>query len=323
MYNLAMEQAILVLGCGVSGLSSGILLLKAGFEVTIWAKDLPPNTTSNKAGAFWYPYLCNPKDKAIKWSKYTLDYFLKEFLNDPSSGCAMRTMTEVFDIAVGDPWWKDAVPAYRRLPKEKLPQGYADSYQLDLVLMDTSIYMNFLLTQFKQLGGIVVQKQVKDIKETFMHSHIAVNCTGLGSRELFNDKLVFPVRGQIVKVKPNGFNKVIADDSGHNNLAYIIPRINDVVLGGTAQKDNWNTDVDPKDTQDILRKCALLEPRFKQVEIIGESVGLRPARSEVRLEIEKFGDHFVIHNYGHGGAGFTLSWGCADEVVTHVKKLTT
>lgn len=311
---------ILVLGAGVSGLSSGILLLKKGYEVTIWAKDLPPNTTSNKAAAFWYPYLCNPKNKATQWGKITLNYLKREILNDPQSGCLTRTITEVFEKEVEEPWWKDAVEEYRRPKKNELPQGYVDGYQVEGVLMDTTIYMDYLVNKFKELGGVIVQKTVANIREPLQNYQIVVNCTGLGSRELFHDDTVYPIRGQMVKVKSNGFDQVIADDEGRNSLAVIIPRLHDIMLGGTTQKNDWNLDIDPKDTQEILKKCAALNPIFENVEIIGQSVGLRPARPEIRVEIEKFGSKTVVHNYGHGGSGFTLSWGCAQDVVDLVDK---
>lgn len=314
------KKEILILGAGVSGLSTGILLLKKGYSVIIWAKDLPPNTTSNKAGAFWYPYLSKPKEKVTKWAKFTLQYLKNEFIKDPNSGCVMRTAIEVFDTKVGEPEWKSAVE-YSRPTKEELPKGYVDGYRVEAVMMDTTIYMDYLVDMFKKLGGNLFQRTVNDINEALDEYDIVVNCTGLGSRKLFNDNSIYPVRGQIVKVKPNGFNQVIDDDEGPNGLGYIIPRINDIVLGGTAQVNDWNLEVDPKDTEEILRKCAALAPEFKKVEIIGESVGLRPARDEIRLEAEDFSGKTVIHNYGHGGSGFTLSWGCAQEVATLLSSL--
>lgn len=315
------DREILVLGAGVSGLSTGILLLKEGYRAHIWAKDLPPNTTSNIAAAFWYPYLCNPREKATKWSGYTLEYLKENALNDPESGCIMRTVTEVFDRKVDEPWWRNAVEYYRRPSLEELPHGYVDGYQTEAVLMDTSMYMGWLLDQFHELGGTLEQREVKDIKDASRRHGIVVNCTGLGSRELFNDQDVYPIRGQVVKVKQNGFDQVIADDEGPNSLAVIIPRLNDIVLGGTVQANDWNLNIDPNDTTDILRKAKALSPAFEKVEVIEERVGLRPARKEVRLAVEALNGKQVVHNYGHGGAGYTLSWGCAREVVELVNDL--
>src|SRR3989344_4223561 len=118
------KKEILALGAGVSGLSTGILLLKNGYRVKIWAKDLPPNTTSNMAAALWYPYLCFPKDKAIPWAKYTFDYFLNEVMVDPESGCLRKTITELFVKKQEEPWWADAFPDKVERPKgHELPSG--------------------------------------------------------------------------------------------------------------------------------------------------------------------------------------------------------
>ncbi len=309
------EKQLLVLGAGVSGLSTGILLLKEGYGVQIWAKDLPPNTTSNIAAAFWFPYLCNPRDKATKWAGATLRYLKQNALNDPKSGCVKRSMTEVFDHEVEDPWWAQAVDEWHRPSQDELPKGYVDGYQTEAILMDSTLYMDWLVAQYKLLGGKLEQHEVKDLNDALAGYGIIINCTGLGSRELFNDDKVYPIRGQVVKIKSNGFVQVVADDESPNGMAVIIPRINDIVLGGTTQANDWNLEVDPQDTQDILRKAKALSPAFNNVEIIGESVGLRPARFEVRLEAETINGKHVIHNYGHGGAGYTLSWGCAEEVV--------
>ncbi|MDO8583182.1 MAG: FAD-dependent oxidoreductase [bacterium] len=315
------KQKILILGAGVSGLSTAILLLKKGYSVMIWAKDLPPNTTSNKAAAIWYPYLCYPRNKAIPWAKTTFEYFQNEIMVDPNSGCIARTFTEMFDKLQPAPWWKDAFPGKIERPvKKELPKGYIDGYRIQSIVIDTSLYMKYLMNSFKSLGGEIIQKEIKDIQKALAEYRLVINCTGLGSKELFNDDKIYPVRGQMVKIKATGFDQAIVDSEGPNTLSLEVPRINDIMLGGTAQVNNWNIEVDPRDTEEILRKIALIAPGLKNIEIINESVGLRPARESIRLETEKFGDKTVIHNYGHGGAGFTLSWGCAQDVVGLVDK---
>jgi hypothetical protein len=107
---------------------------------------------------------------------------------------------------------------------------------------------------------------------------------------------------------------------GDENLTYIIPRFNDIIIGGTAQSNDWNLKVDPDDTADILRKAGVIANEFTDVKVLEEKVGLRPARDEIRLEAEDKNGKTLIHNYGHGGAGFTLSWGCAYNVVKLVKE---
>jgi D-amino-acid oxidase len=289
--------------------------------VNIWAKDLPPNTTSNKAAAIWWPYLCYPREKAIPWAKYSLGFFKRELVPNVESGCSLITVRDLYAHEVGDPWWADAVDHWQKLDPTKLSPGYEDGYEVESVVIDTSVYMSYLVTWFLGLGGKVEQREITDISEAFDHCPIVVNCTGLGSRKLFGDESLYPVRGQVVRVKPNGSREAIFDDEGPNALAYIIPRTNDIVLGGTAQENDWELAPREVDHEDILRKAAALDPRFRQVEILSEGVGLRPARPAVRLEAERIGSSTVIHNYGHGGAGFTLSWGCAEEIGGLVKKL--
>ena len=92
------------------------------------------------------------------------------------------------------------------------------------------------------------------------------------------------------------------------------------VLGGTAQIGDWGMDIREEDNEAILSKVEALWPDLDRSRIVGGTVGLRPSRTEVRLEFEKVGGRTVIHNYGHGGAGVTLSWGCAEEVVEIVSQ---
>jgi D-amino-acid oxidase len=92
---------------------------------------------------------------------------------------------------------------------------------------------------------------------------------------------------------------------------YVIPRTHDVVLGGTDDDGDWSRTPSPEVADDILRRATALVPEVAKARVVRHKVGLRPARPEVRLE--RVGD--VIHCYGHGGAGVTLSWGCADEVL--------
>lgn len=313
-----MKKRILVIGAGVSGLSSAILLHDAGHDVSVWTKDLTADTTSSKAAAFWYPYFCNPRDKAITWSKDTYKYLEEQALGDNDSGTRYITFTEYLSEKSPDPWWRPAVEVFERPPVYELPSGYVDGYRTKAIVMDTTLYLPWLVRLLQNKNVAITQKALSNFSEAFEQYDTVVNCSGLGSRELCNDDRVYPVRGQVLRVQPNGFDSVVSDET-NTNLTYIIPRFNDIIIGGTAQENDWNLQVDPKDTAEILAKAKLIAPEFEDVTIIDEKVGLRPARDEVRLEAERFGDKSLIHNYGHGGAGFTLSWGCAIDVVKLVE----
>jgi D-amino-acid oxidase len=316
-----MNKKILVIGAGVSGLSTAKLLLDSGYSVDIWAKDLPQQTTSNVAAAFWYPYLCNPRDKVIGWSKFTLNYLKQHAVTDTSSGTRLMSMTEYFDKPEPDPWWLPAVDNFSRPKENELPPGYVDGHRTEVVLMDTSLYLPWLMRQIENSGGRIKQHPISSFDEVLEAYDTVINCTGLGSKELCKDERLYPVRGQVVCIKPRAYAGIMCDDKGPNHVAYIVPRFNDLVLGGTAQEHDWNLEVDPQDTADILRKAAAISPLFNDVEIVKVKVGLRPARDEVRLEVEQRGRKHIIHNYGHGGAGYTISWGCANQVVQFIENI--
>ena len=135
----------------------------------------------------------------------------------------------------------------------------------------------------------------------------------MNSGELLRDEEVYPVRGQIIRVKAPLTEMYL--DQQIETLAYIVPISTDVILGGVAQQGNWSLEQNEEDHDFILDKCASIIPELRDAEIIEDMVGLRPGRTEVRLEKEEIDNLDLIHNYGHGGSGVTLSWGCADEVV--------
>lgn len=311
---------VLVIGAGVSGLTSALRLAQAGHQVSIITKELPHDTVSAVAAAHWAPFLAQPVDKVVRWSKHTKKYFEKNIVPDNSSGVRPQKMTEFFDRSTEEPWWLDAVDSVRKLDKSELPDNYHAGFEISSVLIDTSVYLPWLVKQLAKAGVEVKQQTVRDFESVDAEHEVLVNCTGLGAATLCNDKMLFPVRGQVVHVeKLSKYNDVLADDTGHNSLFYAIPRIHDTVLGGTAQVNDWNTEVDPADTEEILNKAQQIVPDLAQAQVVGQKVGLRPARNQIRLELEIVSDRAVIHNYGHGGSGYTLSWGCAEEVLQLVE----
>jgi D-amino-acid oxidase len=328
---------VLVLGCGVSGLTTAIRLIEQQREqgqcrVTIWARKVPPDTTSNIAAAVWYPYDAGSNERAVKWGAIAYKTF-GELAGAPGSGVITRNVLELLSEPNPDgPWWKASVPDVEHARPDELPAGYADGFVFDAPVIDTSVYLNYLRSRFEAAGGLIVENRtVHDLSEAFAVCGVVVNCTGLGARELVHDTAFRPTRGQVVRVKHNGFTRVLIDDHGpkadpytQERLAYIVPRINDIILGGTAIADDITADdeikqkIDSNEVQAIIRRCAALAPEFANLtpdDILEVKIGLRPVRSDVRLERESPAPgRWLISNYGHGGAGVTLSWGCAAEV---------
>ena len=309
------KPKVIVVGCGVSGLTCGICLLEQQFEVTILARDLPPHTTSNIAPAIWYPYKAYPPTRALDWGRISLDTFY-DLAATADCGVSLTTLIELFEQPVADPWWKDAVRQFSYIPPGELPPGYQAGYMVEIPLIEAPLYLNYLLGRFRQLGGLIEQRHLASLADLYQTGQLIVNCAGLGAREIAGDDQVYPIRGQIVRVEAADLQRVINCATGSHAPAYIIPRSRDCILGGTATEQDWSLEVNPHTAQEILEKCRQLEPALSRAAVLGHAVGLRPGRHEVRLELEWVAEQgAVIHNYGHGGAGFTLSWGCAKEVV--------
>ena len=306
---------ITVLGAGVSGITTAIRLLESGFKVTILTRNMSPNTVSDVAAAWWYPFLAEPIEKTNKWSSETF-YELIRLRNEENVDCiTLRLGREYLKEKCELPGWSSEIPHFRILEDSEIINGYNFGWEIEAPVIEMNHYMPWLLDKFKKLGGLYELREFSSLKE--VPGEIIVNCCGLGGRDLCNDRELRPVRGQVVYIKQDpGFGRF---DQKPETLTYTIPRRDVTVLGGTAQKDDWEENIRPEDTEIILSKCEELWPELNRDNIVGTAVGLRPSRYEVRLEEEMINGKKVIHNYGHGGAGVTLSWGCADEIVEMIK----
>lgn len=310
---------VIVIGCGVSGLTSGVRLLDAGHEVQIWARDLPPNTTSNIAAAIWHPYKAYPLERVIEWGRKSFEVF-SQLAEDPRAGIIMRETIEIYASEVPDPEWKSCVRVFRRGLPEEVLEGYATCYVFETPVVEMSIYLPYLMERFEAGGGIIAQRDIASLDEAIAEGDVVVNCTGLGARTLVGDETMYPIRGQIVRVEPAPINRVMLDEEETTGVTYIIPRSRDCYLGGSAEEGNWSLEPDMRTAQEIVERCARIAPEVLNATVVEHLVGLRPGRPTVRLEPEPQPDgKLVIHNYGHGGAGITLSWGCAEEVANLVR----
>lgn len=301
----------LVLGAGVSGLTVACRLQEDGWQVRIWTADEPGDTTSAVAAAIWYPYRVEPRDRALEWGRRTFRRFAR-LAGDGSTGVVMTEGLELFREPSDDPWWLDAVPDVRRADPDELPSGFADGLRLTLPVIEMPVYLSWLMRQFVSRGGELVLHAVGGLDEVVGRADVVVNCTGLASRELVDDRQLQAVQGQVVRVANAGIRRFVVHHA--DPVTYVIPRSRDVVLGGTAEEGAWDTAPDPDVAEEIRRRCAELEPRVADLPVVGHAVGLRPDRPSVRLERVDVDGTAVVHDYGHGGAGVTLSWGCADEV---------
>jgi D-amino-acid oxidase len=218
----------------------------------------------------------------------------------------MLAGTEVMATPTGDPWWRSAVPSLTRV--SDLPAGYADGWSFVAPVVSMPAYLDWLVSRVLGLGGTLTRLNLSALPEG---GDVVVNCSGLGARLLGSDSSVTPVRGQVVYVEQFGLETWSLDGAGPT---YVIPRPDEIVVGGTDEVGDWSRTPRPEVAEAILARATALVPELATARVLRHKVGLRPARPEVRLER----DGHVVHCYGHGGAGVTLSWGCADEVVALV-----
>lgn len=300
----------------MSGLSCAVKLLEAGHEVVVISDRFSPDTVSDIAAAIWYPFLTAPADRADGWGIATYAELERLSEREPQSGVRMRDGREYLRQAVDPPEWSEDIAAFRILDDSEIPEGYVFGWQFRAPVIEMQLYMPWLRSKVEALGGSFVQSFVGDLSE--VSGEVVVNCVGLGARELCGDEEVRPARGQVIFIDQDpGIGHF---DQQPETLTYTIPRSDVTVLGGTAQVDDWGMDIRAEDNDLILSKVEALWPELDRSRIIGGAVGLRPSRSEVRLEVEYIDERKVVHNYGHGGAGVTLSWGCAEEVANLVSQ---
>ena len=304
---------MIVLGAGVSGLTTAVSLAETGRAVQVLAASLPPETTSDVAAAFWYPYRTLPTDRAVRWSVTSYRRFAA-LCDDPDAGVSMARAFDFARSPLPRPWWGDAVLALAPVEPGEGPAGFDHGWSFDAPVIDTRVYLPLLIARLEAAGGTIERRKIAAFEALPEHETI-VDCCGLGARELTGDASLHPVRGQLVHVENHGLREVLLDEHDGGGIAYAVPRGDHVVLGGTAAEHDDDLQPRPDEAAAILQRCGLLDPRLATAPRLRDVVWLRPGRHDVRLEAEQRGTRRIIHNYGHGGAGVTLSWGCALDVL--------
>lgn len=301
---------VIVVGAGVVGLTCAVRLLEDGHQVDVLARDLPLETTSAVAAALWYPYRAYPFERVTAWSAAGYRRFA-ELARDDGTGVVMRAGTELHRSRTPDPWWAAAVPGLTRLTD--VPPPYADGWTFTAPVVEMPTYLRWLVGELEARGGTLTRMALQALPRG---ADAVVDATGLGARLMAADPSVLPVRGQVVYVDQVGLDRWWLDASGP---VYVVPRSRDIVVGGTDDEGEWDRTPDPDVAKQILERAIALVPELARARVRGHRVGLRPARPQVRLEAEELDGTRVVHCYGHGGAGVTLSWGCADEVAALVR----
>ncbi len=320
---MATLPPVLVIGAGVIGLSTAVTLAEAGYPVVVRTAEPPEATTSAVAGALWGPWLVEPRDRVLCWAAHTLTT-LRNLAAHRGTGVRLACGIDVSDVPHDPPDWAHLLPDRHPCTSDELPAGYAYGTRCTVPLVDMPTYLTYLTHRLTAAGGTIQIKPVASLDDVDGSWPLIVNCAGLGAHALVPDNQVHPVRGHHVIVTNPGLTDFIEADTGDSpDLIAIYPHPGHVVLGGTAEPDKWDRTPDPATGHAILQRCAHLEPRLADAQVIDHLVGLRPTRPHVRVDLQHHRSGATIaHNYGHGGAGVSLSWGCATEITDLISTTT-
>lgn len=313
------SEPIAIIGSGVIGLTSAVRLLEQGFPVTLYARETPPHTTSDVAAAYWAPGALYGGARMRRWALESRAALTK-LAETPGSGVRFNLLYELSTEPLGVP---DLGPLLHTeaVPPDRFPEPWA-GFSVTVPQIDVPLYMPWLFQQVRNLGGQLVQAEIRSLAELAGAHRLIVNCTGLGAQRLTHDEM-FPIRGQVIRIrKPPGLPPEMLSAESVNEVTYIIPRSQDCLLGGTYHYGDARTEIDEGIAAGILARCARFYSMLAEPDIIEHRVGLRPGRRAVRLEVERTDQKVaVIHNYGHAALGHTLSWGCAAEVAMLVREV--
>lgn len=353
---ISQNRRALIVGAGVSGLTTALCLHRRGINSTLIAEKFAPGITSNVAGALWEwpPAVCGyhqdhvSLERSKHWCITSYRQF-EELSSDPTTGVYLRPSAFYFRNRVEDHeshlskmnelrtrvrgFTHDANLIQQTGVNPDI--GLKDAYSYLAPMVDTDTYMQWLMREVKAAGTCVMQRklegdltsQEENLKREF-NAGVIVNCAGLGSRELASDRM-FPLRGALVRLVNDGseFPKITRaycvshdDVTSDQEIVFIVPRGEDrVILGALAEPNEWSTEINLENHEPLRRmneRCVNFLPILKNATLDSAEpvrAGLRPFRSQ-SVRVEHVSGTAIIHNYGHGGAGVTFSWGCAGEV---------
>lgn len=301
------EGAVVVIGGGVIGLTTAVVLAERrggrggrgrGTDVRLWSPQEPDSTTSAVAGGLIWPYRIAPEKQALQWAVRSFRHFSWLAEQPPTTG--VRLVRGSMPDSTPPAEWTALTGTPPRAP-----------------IVDMPAYLGYLRGRFEAAGGRWEQRAAHSLEQAAAEAPSVVNCAGLGARELVPDPSVRAVRGQILVVENPGVEEwYVAAAAGASETTYLLPQPYGLILGGTAEEDAESREPDAATAEAIVRRCAAVRPEVAEARVLAHRVGLRPFRPSVRLEAERVpdgrgGTSLCVHNYGHGGAGVTVSWGCA------------
>ena len=302
---------VTVVGGGVVGLTTALRLAQAGHQVSC-LRDLPvERTVSAIAGGLWFPYHVDPRERVVGWGLVALERFTA-LAAERATGVVMREGV-VVERHGQDRWWTAGVPGWRGARAGEVPAGATGAVVVTLPVVTMPVFLSWLEGRCAGAGVRFDLGVVDDLAA--VEGDVVVVAAGLRSGVLVGDPEPTPSRGQVALLANPGLARWLVDDAHPHGLVYAVPHPQWVVCGGTDVLGSWDTEPDAAVHAAIVARVREAVPALVEAEVLGSRVGLRPVAPAVRLRREEVGGRVVVTNYGHGGAGVTLSWGCAEEVV--------
>lgn len=311
-------STVSVVGGGVAGLTSALALAEAGHSVRC-VRDAPvADSVSAVAGGLWFPYHVEPRARVNSWGRTALERFTT-LVRDPDAGVALREGVLV-ERRAADRWWTEPLPTWREASTGELPHGATGGVVATLPVVTMPVFLPWLEARCVEAGVALLDGHVDDLDE--VPGDVVVVAAGLRSGPLVGDHAGMPSRGQVALLANPGLSRWLVDDDHPDGMVYALPHPGWVVCGGTDIAGSWDAEPDPAVHDAIVARVRSVVPELAAAEVLGARVGLRPVAPEVRLARHPLGGRTVVTNYGHGGAGVTLSWGCAQEVARLVGEAT-
>jgi len=346
-----MTEHVSVVGGGIIGLATGVFLELKGYDTKIYTKEVPYEDTdvsslaTNYAAASVKPVVVD-EDDIGELTRVSNSFYEKL---EPNTDAVMtQDNFELYGSPFEEPEYADALRRYRTLEEYRnrnegvVPEpesGVVDGWVHEIFFVEMPRYVPGLVSLYKREGGTIERRTVTKDEMGTLSGDVVVNCTGYGN--LFEDDAVVAKRGHLVEVETDGrltdrdgkrFSYSYYLDEEEDEFVYAYPREDCLLLGGSEQEGDvidgeWvgeeadevvstdGADVPARivelNAELIESKCGFdIRPRAKHGRF-----GYRPyRRGGIRLEKETYDGKEVVHNYGHGGAGVTLSWYSANRV---------
>lgn len=309
----------MVVGGGIVGMTCAVELRERGARVCVMTADAPARTTSWLAAAVWYPVGIGGGERALSFAQESFDVFADQAERGVPGVRVIGTRMLHRRPLPEDPWWSTAVPGFTT---EDADDPFTGSWRFSVPLVEVPVYLPWLHHRASELGVHVRTENVSSLADLADRARFVVNATGLASRELCGDETVQPVRGQVIRASNPGLAVSLRDEHNPGGHTYVHPRRHDVIIGGTFEPGKSDTAPDPETARALWARAIELVPELREARVLGHHAGLRPVREggpRVELDRRLVPGSEVVHNYGHGGAGITLSWGTARETAALIE----